>query len=92
LEGAFLEIPKGLSSALDMPMRQTRRNPLGMTDSDCHAHHTKAALYPRSISSCFVAGAFPGYYCMGIKMLVDTFRNLLHPGLSEVWDGIGERG
>jgi hypothetical protein len=49
---------------LDVLVRLAREKPLGITDLDCHAQHRKAALYPYGTSSCFVAGAFPGYCCL----------------------------
>ena len=67
LEGAFLEMPRGWSFGLDVPLRVTGGKPLGMTDSDYHAQHTKVALYPHSDSSCSVAISLHGYRSMGIN-------------------------
>lgn len=68
MEGGFLEMPKGWAFGLDLPVRVPRGKPLGMTGSDCHAQHIKAALYCHSTSSCFVAIALHGYHCLGIKI------------------------
>lgn len=68
MEGAFIEMPKGWLSKLDAPVKVTRGKPLGMTDSDYHAQHTKVALYPHSTSSCSVAIALHGYRSVGINI------------------------
>jgi hypothetical protein len=81
LKGGFLEIPKILSFQLDVLVRLAREEFLGMTDPGWHAQHRKAALCGYATPSCFVAGTFLGYYYVGISMLGDAFRDLLHPRL-----------
>ncbi len=77
MKGGFLEIPKTLSSQLDVFVRLAREEFLGMIDLGRHAHHKSVALCGYATPSCFIAKTFLGYYYVSISMLGDAFRDLL---------------
>lgn len=68
MEGAFIEMPKGRSFGLNVLLRVNGGKPLGMLEMGWHAQHRRATLCDYATPSCFVAGAFPGYRCVGINI------------------------
>jgi len=68
---------------LDVFVRVVRDKLLRMHDLGWHAQHRRAALCGYATPSCFVAGAFPDYCCMGINMPGDTFTHLTDPRLRQ---------
>jgi hypothetical protein len=81
VEGAFSEaaISKAHLFWLDVLVRLAREKRLRMTDLGWHGQHSRANLCGYGTPSCFIAGAFPGYF-YSASTLGNTFPDLLNPG------------
>jgi hypothetical protein len=80
VEGAFSEaaISKAHSFWLDVLVRLPGEKRLRMTDLGWHGQHRRANLCGYVTPSCFIAGAFPGYFYLA-STPGDAFPHLTDP-------------
>jgi len=82
VEGALPEvaIAKAYSFWLGVLVRLSREKRPRMTDLGWHGQHRRAALCGYATPSCFIAGAFPGCFCVASTCWAMPFVTRSIPG------------